>query len=116
MKKSLLTSVLLAFMAACDASSDETDDEGGESDDEVVVDQALLDAGDAVFAGVCSECHGADGTGLFNASDLTVVVPDMTEAEVRTTITDGSGQMQPQSVTGADLDAVVYYVTHTFGG
>ncbi len=115
MKTRLLVPLLLAFAVACNSESENNDESGGESDDEVVVDQALLDAGDAIFAGVCSDCHGADGTGLFNAANLTVVVPDMTETEVRDAIVNGSGNMQPPEVAESEVAAIVYYVMHTFG-
>src|SRR5579872_1784975 len=74
-------------------------------------------AGQAIYDKSCKSCHGADGTP--NAAVAKMMKVDITdlksttlsEAEIKTVITDGKGKMKPvSSVTGASVDNVVAYV------
>jgi mono/diheme cytochrome c family protein len=77
-------------------------------------------AGKAVYDKSCKACHGA--TGAPNASiakmmkveikDLSSAeVQGMSDAELKTIITEGKGKMKPiKTVMGKDVDNVIAYV------
>ena len=86
---------------------------------------AALAAGDAaagkvVFEKSCKTCHGATGVANPNIAKMMKVdikdlgspeIQKMTDAEFKTTITEGHGKMKPvKSVTGGDIDNVIAYV------
>jgi cytochrome c551 len=61
------------------------------------------DAGETVFAQNCSSCHGADLSGGVGP-DLTQVGSKYSAEEIADIVTNGTGTMPPQSVSGEDLD------------
>jgi mono/diheme cytochrome c family protein len=74
-------------------------------------------AGKAVYDKSCKSCHGADGTAnAAVAKMMKVEIVDLksttlTDADIKTVITDGKGKMKPvPSVTGASIENVVAYV------
>jgi mono/diheme cytochrome c family protein len=74
-------------------------------------------AGKAVYDKSCKSCHGADGTpnaGVAKMMKVDIVdlkVSKLSDAEMKSVITDGKGKMKPvASVTGASVDNVVAYV------
>jgi mono/diheme cytochrome c family protein len=74
-------------------------------------------AGKAAYDKSCKSCHGADGTpnaGVAKMMKVDIVdlkVSKLSEAEMKSAITDGKGKMNPvASVTGASVDNVVAYV------
>jgi len=77
-------------------------------------------AGKAVYDRACKMCHGADGTPNPAIVKMTQVqmqdlkgpeVQGMSDADLKTIITDGKGKMKPvKTVTGADADNVVAFI------
>jgi len=76
-------------------------------------------AGKEIYGSKCKTCHGADGQGnpgmakvlKTEIKSLTSAdVQSMTDADLKTTITQGKGKMKPVAVSGADLDNVIAYV------
>ena len=77
-------------------------------------------AGKAVFEKSCKTCHGATGVANPNIAKMMKVdikdlgspeVQKMSDAEFKTTITEGKGKMKPvKSVAGGDIDNVIAYV------
>jgi mono/diheme cytochrome c family protein len=77
-------------------------------------------AGKAVYNKSCKTCHGADGTPNAAVAKMMKVeikdlksagVQGLSDAAMKTIITDGKGKMKPVAgVTGASLDNVVAYV------
>jgi mono/diheme cytochrome c family protein len=113
MKRATLLPVLFALALGCNTTEENNEESGGESDSDTL-DQTMFDAGSEVFAGTCAACHGADGLGG-GAPSLADRVPGMAAADVTNTVTNGTGEMPPQNVTGDDLTAVVYFVIESFG-
>src|SRR6266700_3565116 len=78
------------------------------------------DAGKAVYDKACKTCHGP--TGVANPAIVKMMKVDikdlgsaeiqkMSDADIKTTITEGKGKMKPvKSVAGKDIDNVVAYV------
>lgn len=77
-------------------------------------------AGKAVYDKTCKTCHGATGTANPNIAKMMKVdikdlgspeIQKMSDADFKTTITEGKGKMKPvKSVAGSDIDNVVAYV------
>ena len=77
-------------------------------------------AGQAVYDRACKSCHGADGTANAGVAKMMKVdikdlkspdVQSMSDADLKTVVTDGKGKMKPiKTVSGADVDNVVAYV------
>jgi mono/diheme cytochrome c family protein len=77
-------------------------------------------AGKAVFDKTCKTCHGATGVANPNIAKMMKVdikdlgspeIQKMSDADFKTTITEGKGKMKPvKSVAGNDIDNVVAYV------
>jgi len=77
-------------------------------------------AGKAVFDKTCKTCHGATGVANPNIAKMMKVdikdlgspeIQKMSDADFKTTITEGKGKMKPvKTVTGKDIDNVVAYV------
>jgi mono/diheme cytochrome c family protein len=77
-------------------------------------------AGKAVYDKSCKSCHGADGTANAAVAKMMKVeikdlksagVQGLSDADMKTIITDGKGKMKPVAgVTGVSLDNVVAYV------
>ena len=76
-------------------------------------------AGAAVYAAHCRGCHGADGAGnpaLAKAMNVTMKplgsaeVQAMSESQLKTAITMGTGKMKPVSLSGSDVDNVIAYI------
>ena len=77
-------------------------------------------AGKAVFDKSCKTCHGATGVANANITKMMKVdikdldspeIQKMSDADFKTTITEGKGKMKPvRSVAGQDIDNVVAYV------
>ena len=77
-------------------------------------------AGKAVFDKTCKTCHGATGVANPNIAKMMKVdikdlgspeIQKMSDADFKTTITEGKGKMKPvKSVAGKDIDNVVAYV------
>jgi mono/diheme cytochrome c family protein len=77
-------------------------------------------AGKAVFDKTCKTCHGATGVANPNIAKMMKVdikdlgspeIQKMSDADFKTTITEGKGKMKPvKSVAGSDIDNVVAYV------
>ena len=78
------------------------------------------EAGKAVFDKTCKTCHGATGVANPNIAKMMKVdikdlgspeIQKMSDADFKTTITEGKGKMKPvKSVTGKDIDNVIAYV------
>ena len=62
----------------------------------------------------CAACHGADGEGGA-APDLTVMVPILSDGELESIITNGSGYMAPIALDDDEVAAVIDYLRATFG-
>jgi len=77
-------------------------------------------AGKAVYDKSCKTCHGATGVANPNIAKMMRVdikdlgsaeIQKMSDADFKTTITEGKGKMKPvKSVAGKDIDNVVAYV------
>ena len=77
-------------------------------------------AGQMVYNRACKACHGADGTPNMAIAKMqkvemkdlkTAEVQGVSDAEMKTIITDGRGKMKPiRGLTAADVDNVVAYV------
>jgi mono/diheme cytochrome c family protein len=77
-------------------------------------------AGKAVFDKTCKTCHGATGVANPNIAKMMKVdikdlgspeIQKMSDADFKTTITEGKGKMKPvKSVAGKDIDNVAAYV------
>jgi mono/diheme cytochrome c family protein len=77
-------------------------------------------AGKAVFEKSCKTCHGATGVANPNIAKMMKVdikdlgspeIQKMSDADFKTTITEGHGKMKPvKSVAGGDIDNVIAYV------
>ena len=77
-------------------------------------------AGKAVFDKTCKTCHGATGVANPNIAKMMKVdikdlgspeIQKMSDADFKTTITEGKGKMKPvKSIAGKDIDNVVAYV------
>jgi len=77
-------------------------------------------AGKVVFDKTCKTCHGATGVANPNIAKMMKVdikdlgspeIQKMSDADIKTTITEGHGKMKPvKSVTGKDIDNVIAYV------
>ena len=77
-------------------------------------------AGKAVFEKSCKTCHGATGVANPNIAKMMKVdikdlgspeIQKMSDADFKTTITEGKGKMKPvKGVAGKDIDNVVAYV------
>jgi mono/diheme cytochrome c family protein len=77
-------------------------------------------AGKAVYDKTCKTCHGATGVANPNIVKMMKVdirdlgspeIQKMSDADFKTTITEGKGKMKPvKSVAGKDIDNVVAYV------
>jgi mono/diheme cytochrome c family protein len=77
-------------------------------------------AGKAVFSHKCQICHGADGNGnpgMANALHVKFVplssdeVQKMSDADLKTVITQGKGKMKPvQGLSDADVGNVIAFI------
>jgi len=77
-------------------------------------------AGKEVYDKSCKSCHGPDGAPVAAIAKMMKVemkdlksaeVQKMSDADMKTAITDGKGKMKPiKTVTGKSLDDVVAYV------
>jgi mono/diheme cytochrome c family protein len=77
-------------------------------------------AGKIVYDKTCKTCHGATGVANPNIAKMMKVdirdlgspeIQKLTDAEFKTTITEGKGKMKPvKSVAGKDMDNVLAYV------
>jgi mono/diheme cytochrome c family protein len=75
--------------------------------------------GAELYDRTCVNCHGADGTlGVqvngVAASDLTVVVPALSDEALATVIAAGAGEMPAQDLHGREIDDVIAYLRATF--
>lgn len=98
MKRVLLISVLLLSCAAIASAQS-----GGKN----------------IFMSKCSICHGPDGSGktsmgkTLNIADLhSAAVKQMSDAELKTVITNGKNKMPPfkGKLTDAQIDQVISYI------
>jgi cytochrome c6 len=76
---------------------------------------ASATAGQAVYKTKCQMCHAADGSGNLPKAKANplggATVQAMSDAQLKSVITDGKGTMKPVSgVAGADLDNVVAFI------
>jgi mono/diheme cytochrome c family protein len=77
-------------------------------------------AGEATYAKACKSCHGANGAPNAAIAKMMKVemkdlksaeVQGMSDAELKTVITDGKGKMKPiKTITPAEADNVVAYI------
>ena len=77
-------------------------------------------AGKAVYDKTCKTCHGPTGLANPNIAKMMKVdmkdlgsteIQKMSDADFKTTITEGKGKMKPvKSVSGKNMDNVVAYV------
>ncbi|MHA6252340.1 cytochrome c551 [Oceanobacillus sp. CAU 1775] len=114
MKKWLLAVLFMAVLvlAACggdDGAADEPADTGDTGTEEATDngDGGSVDAAHAeeVYQANCAMCHGADLSGGAGPG-LTDVGSKYSEEEIADIIVNGIGSMQPQNVSGDDLDAI----------
>jgi mono/diheme cytochrome c family protein len=76
--------------------------------------------GEEVYGRTCENCHGADGTAGIQvdgvaAADLTVVVPQFSDDDLATIITEGIRAMPAQDLQGREVDDAIAYLRATFG-
>ncbi len=69
----------------------------------------------------CSSCHGADGTAGVQvdgiaATDLSTVVPTLSDNTLTTVIQDGYLKMPKQDLDDDETADVIAYLRETFGG
>ena len=69
--------------------------------------------GSWVYSANCSGCHGADGEGGVGP-DLTTRVPTLSDGQLESIITSGSGTMPPTAVDDDEVAAVIDYLRATF--
>lgn len=112
---------LLVFAIACDdapATDAATDagDEPADTDSDAGTTEPDLENGARVYNSTCATCHGDDGAGLGSASDLSEVLPEMTDDEVEEVIRDGAPGMPAFRSTLSDdeIRDVIAYIRDTF--
>ena len=97
----------LAFLVAC-AGGDKDDTGGGDNGG------GDATAGAEVYTTSCSGCHGPNGNDG-SAADLTAEVPEKTDEELTTIITEGYGSMGPVTLDDTQLADLLAYLRATFG-
>lgn len=85
---------------------------------------SLLDKGQQLYATNCQLCHGQNGKGDgLAAAALNPKPADYTKPEfwtsdaaktIATTIKKGKGQMPPFGLDEESVQAIIYYIEHTF--
>ena len=119
------TSLILALSLAIGCGDKESDDSGGADGTTDGTDGADgADGADGtdgtsgvdgaeVYGRTCGNCHGANGNDGF-ATDLTMVVPSLSDEELQSVITEGKGNMQPVDLDADEVAAVITYLRATF--
>lgn len=101
-----------ATRKAADGHDDEGEDDHDETPDVAEADQALIDAGRAVYLeNNCAVCHGPDAEG----SDLAPALAGHSDAAVRRQVRAPTGSMPvypPDKISSAELDALAAYISH----
>lgn len=109
---------LFAFSTACTSTDDTTTDGTDDVTDDGNTGPGGLGVPDGaeVFADNCAICHADDGSGVNGLGpDLMERVPGLTVEDVESTVTDGTGTMNPVSLFEDETTAVAEYVVDEFG-
>lgn len=70
-----------------------------------------LTPGQAIYQRECQQCHGADRRGTQEAPTLIGITDLLGEAEIRTTIREGMGRMDPfPHLTDAEIDDILAFL------
>jgi len=98
-------------LAACSKDGEDTGSGGASGGDAT--------AGAAIYSSTCVGCHGADGQlgvdmGGTPSSDLTAVVPALSDAQITTAVQDGKGAMPAMGTSDADMPDLLAYLRATF--
>ncbi len=85
---------------------------------------AEFDQGKQLFNDKCAPCHGQDGEGngpmamMYNPKPASFHDPQFWQGDVHKKITDtvnnGKGAMIPVSLSVAEINAIIDYMSHTF--
>ena len=75
--------------------------------------------GETLYSNTCASCHGADGqlgvkVADVPSADLTLEVPDQTDAQLTDVMMSGYGQMGPQFTDTQDAADCLAYLRATF--
>jgi cytochrome c551 len=75
--------------------------------------------GAEVYSRTCENCHGEDGTARVQlngvaASDLTEVLPLLSNDALHEVIANGVGEMPRQDLSDREIDDVIAYLRDTF--
>lgn len=100
--------IIIAALFACSGGKDSAGEGGGDAT-----------AGAEVYSGTCEGCHGPDGTlgveiGGEASADLTVEVPEQTDAQLTDIISNGYGTMPAQSLSETEIADCIAYLRATF--
>lgn len=73
-------------------------------------------AGATLYSTNCVSCHGQDGTaGISDASDLTVEVPALDDAEIEDVVLNGKEAMAPFPFDEQEMADLLAHLRATFG-
>lgn len=114
------TVLLTSLLAACEECPTFDACEGSDRDGSGIVDDTDVEGdteedGESLYADNCASCHGTDGDSGY-AADLSVEVPELSDADLEDTITNGVGSSMPGfSFTSEELSALVGYVQDSWG-
>lgn len=108
----LLTATLGLALVAC---GDKDDDTGGGGEYAAILAlEGDVDAGQEVFVGTCSGCHGADGSGG-TGPDLNDHAPHHTDSDILDIVFNGQGSMPGFTLTDQEAADLLAYFRASFG-
>lgn len=102
------------FLVACgDKDTDDSGDGGGDVVSEILALDGDATSGDALFAGNCSGCHGADGDSG-TAPMLSTKVPDASDEHIVDVMINGTGNMAAVSLENQEAADILAFLRASF--